>query len=145
MLGLKTSPSHTHAKLMLSPLVLSPALLRVLWTSKQGQQIQNHDDLLVELRTWAGARQASHACLLGPPHLDDEVANLVRVGWTGPVHRCRDEGGCHIIAENHFLPCLQAPVQLSDVIVLWAGGGERGEEMGHSTAQCPNSWAHGPR
>lgn len=52
------------------------------------------------------------------PHLDDEVADFIRVGWTWTVHGCGDEGRCHIVAENHLRPGLQTPVELGDVVVL---------------------------
>lgn len=64
---------------------------------------------------------------LGQPvtsHLNDEVANFIWVGWPGTVHGCGDEGGCHIVAENHLRPGLQAPVELGDVIVLYENKGE---------------------
>lgn len=63
----------------------------------------------------------------GPtPHLNDEVANFIWVGWTGTVHWSGDESWRYIIAENHLRPGLQTPMQLSDVIVL----GEREGECG---------------
>lgn len=60
------------------------------------------------------------------PHLDDEVADFIWVGWPRTVHGCGGEGWCHIIAENHLRTGLQTPVELGDVIVL----PEREEDMG---------------
>lgn len=62
------------------------------------------------------------------PHLDDEVPNLIWVGWTWTVHGCGDEGRCHIIAENDLRPGLQTTVELGDVIVLHESQGQHGVE-----------------
>lgn len=56
------------------------------------------------------------------PHLDDEVANFIWVGWPWTVCGCGDEGWHHIVAENQLRPGLQAPVELGDVIVLHERG-----------------------
>ena len=61
------------------------------------------------------------------PHLNDEVADFIWVGWPRTVHGCGDEGWCHIVAENHLRPGLQTPVELGDVIVLQESEG--GHEM----------------
>lgn len=67
------------------------------------------------------------------PHLDDEVADFIWVGWPGTVHGCGDEGWRHIVAENHLRPGLQPPVELGDVIVLYENKWEHGvEKVPHS-------------
>ena len=67
------------------------------------------------------------------PHLNDEVANFIWVGWPRTVHGCGDEGWCHIVAENHLRPGLQTPVELGDVIVLQESEGEHGMEKNPPT------------
>ena len=67
------------------------------------------------------------------PHLDDEVADFIWVGWPRTVHGCGDEGWCHIIAENHLRTGLQTPVELGDVIVLQESGGGHGMEKNPPT------------
>ena len=67
------------------------------------------------------------------PHLDDEVADFIWVGWPRTVHGCGDEGWCHIIAENHLRTGLQTPVELGDVIVLQESEGGHGMEKNPPT------------